>query len=115
MTPKNILSKFECTGTWPFNRRIFKKLDFAHAAMTNRLLSTDTEIQNDEFQQQSKIAEPYSSLQICFSTPNSAQHSASPTPEVDQYVPLREIHNIPKARANQLRFNCDFTKWDFSY
>ena len=43
MTPKNILSGFECTGT-------FTELDFAPAAVTDRLLSTDTEIQSNEFQ-----------------------------------------------------------------
>ena len=47
MTPKNILSGFECTGTWPFNRKIFTELDFAPAAVTDRLLSTDTEIQSN--------------------------------------------------------------------
>ena len=47
MTPKNILSGFECTGTWPFIRKIFTELDFAPAAVTDRLLSTDTEIQSN--------------------------------------------------------------------
>ena len=47
MTPKNILSGFECTGTWSFNREIFTELDFAPAAVTDRLLSTDTEIQSN--------------------------------------------------------------------
>ena len=196
MTPKNILSGFECTGTWPFNREIFTELDFAPAAVTDRLLSTDTEIQSNrrrrrlkdihsrsdtnrtgaeglsfyypkllyclyqmlavmslsqhrvsssktvrprspcgarcighavstwsavcseaphsqfgegvrpqsnefiqsnEFQQQSQIAKPYSSSQICSSTSNVSEHSAAPTPEVDQYVSPREIHDIPKA------------------
>ena len=97
MTPKNILSGFECTGTWPFNREIFTKLDFAPAAITDCLLSTDTEIQSNEFQQQNEIAKPYSSSQICASTPNFSEHSAAPTPEVDQYVSPREIHDIPKA------------------
>ena len=83
MTPKNILSGFKCTGTWPFNREIFTELDFAPAAVTDRLLSTDTEIQSNEFQQQSQIAKPYSSSQICSSTPNFSEHSAAPTPEVD--------------------------------
>ena len=97
MTPKNILSGFESTGTWPFNRKIFIELDFAPAAVTDRLLSTDTEIQSNEFQQQNQIAKPYSSSQICASTPNFSEHSAAPTPEVDQYVSPREIHDIPKA------------------
>ena len=97
MTPKNILSGFECTGTWPFNRKIFTELDFAPAAVTDRLFSTDTEIQSNEFQQQSKIAKPYSSSQICSSTPNFSKHSAAPTPEVNQYVSPREIHDISKA------------------
>ena len=94
---KNILSGFECTGTWPYNREIFTELDFAPAAVTDCLLSTDTEIQSNEFQQQSQIAKPYSSSQICSSTPNFSKHSAAPTPEVDQYVSSREIHDIPKA------------------
>ena len=97
MTPKNILSGFECTGTWPFNREIFTELDFAPATVTDRLLSTDTEIQSNESQQQSQIAKPYSSSQICSSTPNFSEHSVAPTPEVDQYVSPREIHDIPKA------------------
>ena len=97
MTPKNILSGFECTGTWPYNREIFTELDFAPAAVTDRLLSTGTEIQSNEFQQQSQIAKPYSCSQICSSTPNFSKHSAAPTPEVDQYVSPREIRDILKA------------------
>ena len=72
------------------------ELDFAPAAVTERLLSTDTEIQSNEFQQQSQIAKPYSSSQIYSSTSNFSEHSAAPTPEVDQYVSPREIHDIPK-------------------
>ena len=54
MTPKNILSGFECMGTWPFNREIFTELDFAPAAMTDRLLSTDTEIQSNRHRRRLK-------------------------------------------------------------
>ena len=85
------MSKFECTGAWPSEQ------DFAPDAVTDCLLSTDTEIQSDEFQQQSQIAKPYSSSQICSSTPISAEHFAAPTPKVDQYVLPREIHDILKA------------------
>ena len=97
MTPKNILPGLKCTGTWPFNREIFPELDFAPAAVTDRLLRTDTEIQSNEFHRQSQIAKPCSSSQIYSFTPNSAEHSAAPKPEVDQYVSPREIHDIPKA------------------
>ena len=82
-----------------FIGKFFTEVVFAPAPVTDHLLSTDTEIQSDEFQQQSQIAKPYSSSQICsFSfAPTSAEHSAAPTPKVDQYVLPREIHNIPKA------------------
>ena len=40
-------------GHMAINRKIFTELDFAPAAVTDRLLSTDTEIQSNEFQQQS--------------------------------------------------------------
>ena len=53
--------------------------------------------QSNEFQQQSQIVKPYSSSQIYSSTSNFSEHSAAPTPEVDQYVSPREIHDIPKA------------------
>ena len=93
MTPKNILSGFECTGTWLFNRDIFTQVDFAPAAVTDRILSTNTEIQSNKFQQHSQIGKPYNPSQLCSFTP----HSAAPTPEVDQYVSPRKIHDIPKA------------------
>ena len=70
--------------------------------MTDRLLSTDTEIQSNEFQQQSQIAEPYSSSQIYFFTQTPAEHSAAPTPGVDQYVSPRKIHDIPKATTRKV-------------
>ena len=101
MTPKNILSRFECTGTWPFKREIFTKLDFAPATVTDRLFSRDTEIQSNESQQQSQIAKPYSSSQICSSTPNFSEHFAAPTPEVDQSAP-RKATNSRKRKTTRI-------------
>ena len=41
MLPRNILSGFESTGTWPYNRDFFSEEDFAPAIATDRLFTPD--------------------------------------------------------------------------
>ena len=44
MLPKNILSSFESTGTWPYNRDVFSEENFAPAIATDRLFTPDNDI-----------------------------------------------------------------------
>ena len=44
MIPRNVLSGFQTTGTWPYNPDIFTELDFAPASVTDRdFVSTENE------------------------------------------------------------------------
>ncbi|KMQ88629.1 tigger transposable element-derived protein 6-like protein [Lasius niger] len=41
-TPKNIISGFQATGVWPFNRDIFTDADFSASFVTDRPMPNDT-------------------------------------------------------------------------
>ena len=47
MLPRNILSGFESTGTWPYNRDVFSEEDFAPAIATDRIFTPDNDIPPD--------------------------------------------------------------------
>ena len=108
--PRNILSGFESTGTWLYNRDIFSEKDFAHAIATDRLFTPDNDIPPDN--SISVSAGAATALEPGRASDSShdeeTQRTETSTTIEDlapstshAYVSPRDVYSIPKAQPRK--------------
>ena len=107
LLPKNILSGFESTGTWPYNRDVSSKEDFAPAITTDRLFTPDNDIPPDN--SISVSASAATALEPGRTSDSSHDEKTQKTetsttiedlaPSTSHaYVSPRDVYSIPKAQ-----------------
>lgn len=103
--PRNILSGFQSTGIFPFNRELFSDVDFAPAVTTDRVIEIDqateegstSQPKSNEPEKQMQTDPPVSETTCCTSpvtSPNLPGTSGS-------YVSPAALLPIPKAQARK--------------
>lgn len=102
VVPRNILSGFQSTGIYPFNRELFSDVDFAPAVTTDRDIEVNhateecntSQLKSNEPEKQMQTDPAVSENMCCTSPVNLLEGNGS-------YVSPAALHPVPKAEARK--------------